>query len=182
MSGDVALLVIDVQNGLVEETNPASLDQGELLLKRVSSLIDRARQAKVPVVFVQHNDPAIPAGTPGWQIHPAIAPQEGEAIVHKTTPDSFYQTDLEQVLKERGIKRLVVCGLQTEYCLDTTVRRAFAMGYDVTLVLDAHSTYDNGRLTATQIIAHHNSILAEMFAHGQTAEEVSFASTGSVAS
>lgn len=152
-----ALVIIDTQVGVIE---PAY--QSVAVLERIKSLLAQARTSHTPVIYVQHDEPEgyeLAVGTPNWQIHPAIAPQAGEAIVNKRASDSFYNTSLDQELRARGIQHLVVVGGQTEYCVDTTIRRATTMGYNVTLVGDAHSTYDNDVLTAAQIIAHTNNTL-----------------------
>jgi nicotinamidase-related amidase len=157
MSSDTALVIIDVQMGMFDEDNP--VHNGKQLLQTLSGLIDKARQANVPVVYVQHNDSEFVKGGPAWPIHPSIAPQADEIVVQKRTPDSFHETNLRDELKKMGIKKLVVGGIQTEYCVDTTSRRAFSLGYDVTLVEDGHGTWDNRYITAEQVIAHHNNTL-----------------------
>lgn len=91
-------------------------------------------------------------------MHAAIAPQEGDNIVEKTTPDSFHKTNLNEVLQEKGIEHVIISGMQTEYCVDTTTRRAFSEGYKVTLVSDAHSTFDTDVLRAEDIVKHHNVV------------------------
>ncbi len=157
MSSSTALLIIDTQVGLIE---PAY--QGFSVLEQIRTLLDKARAARVPVIYMQHDGPQgsdLEVDTSGWHIHPSIAPQEGEPVVRKRASDSFYQTTLAQELETRGIHHLIVTGGQTEYCVDTSVRRAVSQGYDVTLVGDAHTTYDNQVLTAAQIIAHHNTLL-----------------------
>lgn len=155
MSTDTALLVIDVQVGLMKDAH-----RRDEVLQHIASLLESARASATPIVFVQHNDDPggdLEANTPGWQIHPAVAPQEGETVVQKASPDSFYQTRLQKELEGRGIKRLVVTGAQTEYCVDTTARRAVSQGYDVLLVSDAHTTLDSKTLNAEQIIAFYNA-------------------------
>jgi nicotinamidase-related amidase len=157
MSTDTALVIIDVQVGLIE---PAY--RGAEVLDHINTLLTEARITDTPVVYVQHDGPKgddLEVGTSGWQIHPAIAPQEGDVIVHKRASDSFHGTLLQRELDSRGIKHLVVAGGQTEYCVDTTVRRATTCGYDVTLVGDAHTTFDTDLWAAEQIIAHHNEVL-----------------------
>lgn len=159
MNHNVALLVIDVQVGMFEEDQPVY--EGNQLLKNLETLIAQARSKHLPVLYVQHNEHEGPL-TPGsrqWQVHPAIAPQDGDVIIQKWTPDSFHKTNLHDELQKAGIHKLVLCGMQTEFCVDTTCRRAFSMGYEVVLVKDAHSTYNTNRLTAEQIIGHHNDVL-----------------------
>ena len=157
MSKDTAFLVIDVQVGLIE---PAY--QGQEVLEHINTLLTKARTTQTPVIYVQHDGPpghGLAVGTLSWQIHPAIAPQIGEIIVHKQASDSFHNTTLRAELDKHGIKHMVVAGGQTEYCVDTTVRRATTCGYDVTLVGDAHTTNDADTLSAAQIIAFYNETL-----------------------
>lgn len=172
-----ALLVIDVQRGMFETGDQPPIHDAEGFLARVGGAIAKARAADVPVFFVRHDggpgDP-LEAGTPGWEIHPAVAPRAGEPVVEKRTPDSFHETNLQDLLAERGIGRLVLAGAQTDYCIDTTCRRAGSLGYPVLLLADAHSTFDNGVLTAEQIIRHHNRTLAGGFARLTTVAELSF--------
>lgn len=159
---DTALLIIDTQVGIME---PAY--KSKEVLENIGTLIAKARAAGIPVIYVQHNEQyeeGLKFGSPQWQIHPAIAPQEDEPVVHKESPDSFFKTTLQQELEKRGIKHLVIVGAQTNYCVDTSSRRAVSVGYDVTLVSDAHTTEDSDVLTAEQIIAHHNSTLNHFWA------------------
>lgn len=172
---DTALLIIDVQAGMfMEAEQPCA---GEQMLANINHLLAQARASEMPVIYVQHGSPvgsSLEPGTPGWQIHSAIAPLATEPIVQKRFPDSFQETNLQAVLTERGIKQLIIAGMQTEFCVDTTCRRAASLGYDVTLVQDAHSTFSNGVLPAAKIIAHHNTVLADSFARLQPAQEVAF--------
>jgi nicotinamidase-related amidase len=175
MSNDTALLVIDVQKGMFAEDDPVY--QGAGLLATIGDLLAKARSAEVPVIYVQHNGgPGHPLepGSEGWPIHPAIAPAAGEPVVGKATPDSFHETTLQAELDARGITKLVVAGIQTECCVDTTCRRASSLGYETTLVKDAHSTWDSRTLSAAQIIAHHNDALDGWFVTPKPASEIAF--------
>jgi nicotinamidase-related amidase len=175
MPSDTALLIIDVQLGMFAENEPVY--NSGALLATLGDLIARARVAGIPIIYVQHsggeNHPLKP-GSPGWPIHLAIAPADGELIVHKRHPDSFQETNLQYELEKRGIKHLIVAGIQTEYCVDTTCRRAYSLGYDVTLVQDAHSTWDTENLKASQIVAHHNQVLSGWFVGLKAAREIEF--------
>jgi len=159
-----ALLIIDMQLGNFLEPHP--VHEGDRLLKRVQSLIAKARSAQIPIFYVQNSggegDPD-EYGTPGWEVHPSIKTGPNDFMVQKGSPDAFHETNLQEGLKSDGIMRLVVAGLQTEYCVDTTCRRAYSLGYEVVLVRDAHSTWDSGRLSADQIIEHHNDVLGGWF-------------------
>ncbi|WKA56630.1 cysteine hydrolase family protein [Planococcus shixiaomingii] len=155
-----ALLVIDVQNGMFQEGNV--VHNGERLLQNLKRLIEQARSAEMPIFYIQHNAPAgkpLEFGAKGWKIHPEVAPESQDIVIQKTTPDSFFNTSLNEELKIQGIEHLVVTGIQTEVCIDTTCRRAFSIGYKVTLASDTHSTWDTEDLTAQQIIKHHNGVL-----------------------
>lgn len=159
MITNTALLIIDMQVGLIE---PAY--QSRATLDHIGALIKQARDSGIPILYVQHDGPkghGLEVGSPAWNIHPAIAPQEGDVVVHKRASDSFYDTSLQHELDKRGITNLVVVGGQTEYCVDTTVRRATTLGYNVTLVGDAHTTddYDQAVLSAAQRIVYHNEVL-----------------------
>jgi len=98
-------------------------------------------------------------GSNGWAVRLELAPIAGDVVVHKRSCDSFFETDLADRLRERSVTHLVVGGCMTQFCVDTTVRRAASLGYDVTLVSDGHSTADMGDLAFNQIIAHHNATL-----------------------
>ena len=172
---DTALLIVDIQVGNFADPNPVY--KGEEILAKIKSLITEARSARIPIVYVQNNgsrgDPD-EYGTPGWEIHPTIAPAEGDVVVQKETPDAFHETNLHPKLQSMGIKKLVIAGLQTEYCIDTTCRRAFSLGYDVILVKNAHSTWDSQLFTAEQIIEHHNNVLDGWFATLKSEREITF--------
>lgn len=158
MPTDTALLVIDMQVALVEGAY-----QQEEVLERIASLLAEARATGTPILYIQHDHrtyaPMKP-GTPGWEIHPAIAPAPGELVIRKEASDAFYATSLRAELDARGITCLVVTGMQTENCVDATCRRAISEGYAVTLVADGHTTGDSKTLSAAQIIAHHNEVLS----------------------
>ena len=177
MARDLALVVIDTQIGMFETPGVPPVPDGERLLRNIEGLIRRAREAGAAVIHVRHaGGPGHPLerGTEGWRIHPRVAPAGGEPVIEKETPDSFLGTRLEEELRSRGARRLVLAGMQTEHCVDTTCRRAFSLGYDVTLAADAHGTWDSDVLSAEEIIAHHNGVLGGLFATAVDADEVRF--------
>ncbi len=158
MKTKTALMLIDVQCGLIEgfEHDWAGV------LQRIIELVEHARRAQIPVVYVQHDGGAghpLEVGGGGWQIHSRVAPKDADLIVHKRWSDAFVGTELDRELESRDVGHLVVTGAQTEYCVDATVRRAASLGYDVTLVTDGHTTSASRLLTREQIIAHHNRTL-----------------------
>ena len=161
-----ALLVVDVQVAIVSgvEGEPPAY-QEQQTLTRIAELLENARAAGAPVVYVQHEHPRWPPlrpGAAGWQVHPAVAPRPGEVIIHKRSSDSFYGTPLRTELDRLGVTRLVICGLESEKCVDATARRALSLDYDVVLAADAHTTHDGQVLPADRIVAHTNATLADL--------------------
>jgi isochorismate hydrolase len=162
-----ALMVIDVQKGVVGEAH-----EREAVVATIATLVDRARDEGVPVVWVQHSSEGMPKGSDAWEYVPELVQQEAEPVVHKTYGDSFEGTDLEDVLARAGVGRLVVAGAQTDACIRSTIHGAFARGYDVTLVGDAHTTEDLsawGAPPPDRVIAHTNLYWGEQAAPGRTA-------------
>lgn len=161
-----ALLVIDVQHGLCVG-DEAAFDIDTVVV-RINQLTAQARAAGAPVVFIQHEEEQGPLryGSPAWQLHAPLRVEASDLRVRKTATDSFHKTGLHVLLQSLGIDRLVVCGLQSEFCVDSTVRGALAHGYPVTLVSDAHSTVDNGVLSAAAISAHHTATLRNVGSYG----------------
>jgi len=133
------------------------------VLTRVAGLLRRARERGLPVLHVRHGggpgDP-LERGTEGWDIHPAVTPRRDEPVIDKDRCSAFDGTDLGERLSSRGIDRLIIAGMQTEFCIDTNCRAAHALGYSVVLVRDGHTTFDTPDLTAAQVIAHHNRALS----------------------
>jgi len=169
-----ALVVIDAQNAVLDNsTSPARQPlvdkaQTEMVL-RLQKVLSRARANGTPVFFVQHNElPGDPlaANSAGWHIRKELTPKAGEPIVQKASCDAFHDTDLHEQLQAANIDHLVVGGNATQFCIDTTCRRAVSLGYDVLLLADCHMTGDAGDLRFDQIVAHHNSTL-NGFAAGQ---------------
>ena len=139
---------------------PAELQKR--VLSNIEALLSQARSSGMPVFFIQHDGPKghpIETETAAWAIHPSILPRSGEPVIRKKSSDSFFETRLAEELQGAKISHLIIAGAMTEYCVDTTCRRAVTMGYDVTLAADAHLTRDTPDLTAAQIIAHHNLLL-----------------------
>jgi nicotinamidase-related amidase len=134
---NTALLVIDVQTGVV-----ADCYQRDEVVARIGTLVDRARAAAAPVVWVADHDEGREIGSEPWRIVPELDPTDDEALVDKQFGDAFEDTDLEDVLARAGVGHLVVAGAQTDACIRSTIHGAFTRGYDVTLVGDAHTTED----------------------------------------
>lgn len=167
-----AVLVIDMQQGLCEGDRAAFDCTGTI--GRINGVTGHARAAHVPVVFIQHETAAgvLAHGSPGWQLAAGLDVQPHDLHVRKTTPDSFLRTGLERLLRDRHVQRLVVCGMHSEFCIDTTVRRALALGFEVTLVADGHTSAGNAVLAPPQVIAHHNAVLTQIASFGPRAVAV----------
>jgi nicotinamidase-related amidase len=160
-------MVIDVQNGVVAEAY-----ERDAVISNIGALVARARDEGVPIVWVQHSDEGLEKGSAAWEYVPELKRRESEPLVHKTFGDAFEGTDLEQVLAEAGVGRLVVTGAQTDACVRSTIHGAFARGYDVILVGDAHTTEDQtawGAPSPAKVIAHTNLYWRDQTAPGRTA-------------
>jgi nicotinamidase-related amidase len=161
-----ALLIIDVQTALC--TGKWSAFDIDNVVDRINTVSARARLAGSPVILIQHEEDEDPLrfGSDGWQLYERLVVRPEDIRIRKTGSDSFYRTELQSVLQAHQVGKLVVCGLQSEFCVDSTVRVALSLGYPVTLVADAHSTLDNGVLPAAQISAHHNTTLGNLGSYG----------------
>lgn len=158
-----ALLIIDMQESLI----PA-IWRGEELADRIAVLAESARKEGVPVIALQQTGPA---GTPfdpkepGWQLSPRLGMQEADLRVRKSATDSFFETDLADLLAARDVDTVVVTGVATDYCLDATARSALSHGLNVALVSDGHAPATEGDPHATlmpeQIVEHHNWVLSQ---------------------
>jgi nicotinamidase-related amidase len=167
---NTALLVIDVQNGVVRGAHAR-----DAVVANVGSLVEKARREQVPVVWVQHSDKGLARGSDDWRIVPELTPKDAEPLVEKNYGDSFEDTTLETVLSGLGVGRLVVVGAQTDACVRSTLHGAFVRGYDATLVSDAHTTEDQsawGAPPPDKVIAHTNLYWKYQTAPGRTAGTV----------
>lgn len=159
-----AVLVIDVQRGLFDP-EPFESDQ---VIERINTVTQKARISGCSVFFIQHeskNEP-LDYGSANWQLHQGLVVQDEDIKIRKTTPDSFLRTNLEEILNSKGINDLIICGYASEFCVDTTVRRAAALDFTVTLVSDAHTTHDKDHTSAAKIREHHNCTLPNISSFG----------------
>jgi len=164
---NTALLVVDVQNGVVEGAHGR-----DVVVANIGRLVEKARREQVPVVWVQHSDEQLVKGDDAWRIVPELRPGDAEPLIAKEYGDSFEDTTLEGILSDFGVGRLVVVGAQTDACIRSTLHGAFVRGYDTTLVSDAHTTEDQSEWGApppAQVIAHTNLYWTYQTAPGRTA-------------
>jgi nicotinamidase-related amidase len=164
---NTALVVIDVQNGVVTDAY-----ERDAVVANIGTLVDKARDEGVAIVWVQHSDEQLEKGSEPWQYVPELVRRDSEPLVEKTFGDSFEDTNLEEVLARAGIGRLIVAGAQTDACIRSTIHGAFTRGYDVTLVGDAHTTEDQsdwGAPPPDKVIAHTNLYWRYQDGPGRTA-------------
>jgi nicotinamidase-related amidase len=171
-----ALVIIDMQimPFIWKNYGGKSLFNEVGLIANTQQLIEKARRANAPILYIMYTETGESMRTEGqplWQVHPEIAPQEKDQLIVKYYADSFLKTELEARLNEQNIQNIVVCGIQTEFCIDTTCKSAFSHGFGIELASDGHSTYDSDLLAAEKITAHHNQILAQ-FAQIKPAAEI----------
>jgi nicotinamidase-related amidase len=168
---ETALLVVDVQNDVV-----AGAYNRDAVIANIATLVDKARSARVPVVWVQHSSDQLVEGSEGWSYVPELPQEPAEPVVHKRYGDSFDDTDLEDVLAQRRVGHLIVVGAQTDACIRATLHGAIVRGYDATLVTDAHTTEDLtewGAPRPEEVIAHTNIYWQDHTAPGRRAETIS---------
>jgi nicotinamidase-related amidase len=147
-----ALIIVDVQRSLLEDETW----DAERVLGRVCKLESAARAAGTPIFYVMDSRVA-----PHAELHARLSPRESDTRITKTSCDAFLGTTLQADLEARSVRNLIVCGLHTDFCIDTTCRRAASLGYQVTVVEDAHSTFERDYISAEKVIEHHNRILAD---------------------
>lgn len=164
MKKDSILVIIDAQNGLI--AGPGAMCDSEKVIENMNILIAKARSLSVQILFIQDSDVG-ELGSHDWKIDPRLNFNPNDLYLEKSVCDAFHETGLRKLLVEQGIQHLVLTGFRTEYCIDTTVRRATSEGLAVTLVSDGHGTSDNAGLMAQQIVDYHNIILHEFGAYIQ---------------
>jgi len=160
-----ALLIIDVQTALC--TGQWAAFNIERIVHNINAASAKARAAGAPVFLIQHEDDTLlQHGSENWSLYAPLHVEPDDILLRKTATDSFHNTELQAQLLARNITDLILCGLQSDFCVDTTTRRALALGYPVQLIADGHSTCDNGLLSAAQISAHHALTLANIESFG----------------
>ena len=161
-----ALLIIDVQQALCFGDYAGF--EAARVIDRINLVASRFRAAACPVIVIQHESDTGPLqrDSEGWRLADGLEGYATDILVAKRATDSFHGTELQAVLQQRGTTDLVICGLQSEFCVDTTTRRALALGYPVQLVSDGHTTMDSPVLRAALISAHHNETLVNITSFG----------------
>ena len=149
------LLVVDMQKGIVDE----ELYAFDTFMDRTVRLIDAARKNNTEVIFVQHNageDSGLSVGDEDFEIIDRIRPKQGEKVYVKTINSCFGNSDFKAYMKQQEDKRLMIVGLQTNYCIDATVKSAFERGYEVIIPEGTNSTFDNDYMTGETAVRYYN--------------------------
>lgn len=171
-----ALLVIDMQTGLYD--GPEKPYERQRVLDTINSLIQLARLGGVPIFAARHTGPAgspIESGSPSWQLWPALEVDKArDTVFDKSRPSCFLDTGLAQQLAAAQVNELVIVGMKTQYCIDTTCRVAVELGFSVVLPEDGHTCMDTPALPAEAIIEHHNATLAGVFVKRVKAADICF--------
>lgn len=150
-----ALLVVDMQVGLFEGNSPRYDADG--VIQRINKIAKVVRATGGVVIFIQHEDNGgLKRGTEGWEILPILERADTDLLLHKQACDSFYETNLSDLLEQSSAQEIIITGCATDFCVDTTIRAAASRNYDVVVVEDAHTTKDKPHLDAKSIIRHHN--------------------------
>lgn len=168
-----AVIIVDVQNALC--VGDGATFNAQEVISKVNEVILKARAAEAPIIFVQHETKSGPFvyKSFGWFLPEELNNSDSDIYIRKTASDSFHGTDLQAKLDVLGVNHLIVCGMQSEFCVDSTVRRALALGYEITIVADGHTTVDNEVLTAASISKHHNHTWENITSYGPRAKAVS---------
>lgn len=178
-----ALLLVDVQKALVEG-HPY---REEEFLRNTACLLEAARRNRIEVIYVRHDGGSgdeLEAGTKGWNIHSAVLPLPSEKIFDKKYNSAFKDTGLRAYLEARGVRNLVLLGMQTEYCIDATCKAAFEYGYSVAIPVGATTTFDNELLTGAETVRYYERNIwdgrfAELLPVGEAVERMNRAGTAS---
>ncbi len=163
-----ALIIIDMQVGMLDSERPPR--DVELVVQRINAVADAMRKANRPVMLIQHCGPAgdpFAQGEPGWQFLPSLERSESDLVVAKSTCDAFYKTELDTLLKRRGVNELAIAGWATDFCVDTTICAAASCEYSITVIGDAHTAADRPHLDGASIIQHHNAIWSDLIVPSQ---------------
>ena len=165
------LLVVDVQKGILDE----ELYAYDTFVERIVQLIDAARRNRVEVVFVQHDagpGSGLSVDDSDFEIADQVAPKPGEKVFVKTINSCFGNKDFAEYMKQQKDKRLMIIGLQTNWCIDCTVKSAFERGYEVIIPEGANSTFDNDYMSGETTYRYYNEeIWPDCFAECVTLDE-----------
>lgn len=154
----MVLLIVDTQKLITND----SLFRFNVFVSNVRRLIGHARQTGVEVIYIRHDDgegKALTKGTDGYEISEEFAPASTEKIFDKCVNSPFKDTGLLSYLLSKGEKRLMIAGLQTDYCIDAAVKCGFEHGFEIIVPAYANTTVDNAYMTAEKTYEYYNRFL-----------------------
>lgn len=164
------LIIIDMQEASFFESDKYDSDG---VIERINQLSEWVRGNGGKVIFIQHDgtieENLVPL-TPGWEILETLSQIDSDIVVRKTTNDSFYETELNELLKELCVEQLIISGWASDLCVDSTVRSAVNLGHNVIVASDCHTVSNRPNLKADQVIAHHNWLWANLLTPGNSVE------------
>ncbi len=170
-SNKSALVVIDAQNVILQDCY-----QRDQKVAKMVEAVSKARSASVPVIWIQHSDQDIVEGSPGWQIVSELTPKPGEQSIGKHYRSSFIETNLHEVLQGIGVGHILVCGAESNNCVRHTIHSALDLGYDVTLIQDAHTAvsfeWDGLVVDAPRVIDEQNTNFMSYQLPGRKAQAI----------
>jgi nicotinamidase-related amidase len=155
----IALLIIDMQKGMFTKETPRY--QSDRIISNINSIANIVRSISGKVIFIQHDgnkEEGYQPNTEEWELIPEIIRNPIDIIIHKTACDSFYKSELEKYLIEKGINQLIITGCATDYCVDTTIKSATSKDYFIYVPSDGHTTANRPSIPAEQVISHYNWI------------------------
>ncbi|PHB19695.1 cysteine hydrolase [Bacillus pseudomycoides] len=155
------LIVIDLQNGVCYSGD--HLFDLRNLLTKVNNRIALYRELHKPIIFVQHCDEELVPEEEPWAINANLDVQEQDFFVRKIHANSFYKTNLKNLLDQLAVHRIEFCGAQTEYCMDATIKFAHGLGYENFMVQKATSTLNNPFISAKETIDFYENIWSNRF-------------------
>ncbi len=172
--GNKALLVIDPQNVILRDAF-----RRDETVSKISEVIDKARNSSVPVIWVQHSDADIVVGSEDWKFVAELHPDPKEMRVDKHFRSAFVETRLHEILQSLEVSHVVICGAESNNCVRHTSHSALELGYDVTLVRDAHTTtsfeWDGLVVDAARVVDEQNTNLMNYQLPGRTAQVIAAA-------
>lgn len=168
----MVLLVVDTQNLIMNN----ELYKFQVLVHRIRTLIEKARNNHIEVIYVRHDDGVgqeLTKGTQGYEIYEDFRPMPDERVFDKDVNSAFKGTGLLDYLRKKGEDTIIIVGLQTDYCIDATVKGGFEHGFKMIVLANTNSTIDNAYMSAENSYKYYN----EFMWNGRYAECISYEKT-----
>lgn len=154
----MVLLVVDTQKAITD----SGVYKFEQFEANIAKLIETARKSRIEVIFVRHDDGAgnpLAKGNDGFEIYEKFQPVQNELVFDKTVNSAFKDTGLAEYLKGKDESTIIIVGLQTEYCIDATIKAGFEHGFKIIVPADCNSTFDNKFMSAELTYNYYNNFI-----------------------